>query len=103
MRWFRSRPRLALAGGLSLAWISVSSFNLAAQGTGGLRERFKQMSVQAEANGLADPFKGITSDGTLQPGLFAIRSTGVSTAPVRTAADSFLSSLSDSQRRRTMF
>ena len=31
----------------------------------------------------AQPFKGITANGTLQPGLFSIRSTGIPTAPVR--------------------
>jgi hypothetical protein len=37
--------------------------------------------------GLAEPFKGITTDGTPIPGLFALRSTGVSTEPVRLATD----------------
>ena len=32
---------------------------------------------------LDEPFKGVTSNGTVTPGLFPIRSTGVSTAPVR--------------------
>ena len=103
MTWIRSRPRLALAAALSLVWISASLMDLGAQGAGSLLARFKQMSVQAEANGLAEPFKGITADGTLQTGVVAIRSTGVSTAPVRTAADGFLRSLTDSQRRKTMF
>ena len=41
---------------------------------------------------LAEPFKGVTANGTITPGLFPIRSTGVSTAPVRTAAVAFLAS-----------
>ena len=32
---------------------------------------------------LDEPFKGVTTNGTVMPGLFPIRSTGVSTAPVR--------------------
>ena len=44
-------------------------------------ERFLKMSADAETRGLAEPFKGITTAGTPIPGLFAIRSTGVSTAP----------------------
>src|SRR4051812_42654181 len=36
---------------------------------------------------LAEPFVGITTNGTVQPGLFSISSTGVSTAPVRRAAE----------------
>jgi Protein of unknown function (DUF3500) len=46
--------------------------------------RRKAQSERAEAQGLAEPFKGITTNGTVTPGLFALRSTGVSTEPVRT-------------------
>jgi hypothetical protein len=49
------------------------------------------------------PFRGVTTKGTVQPGLFAIRQTGVSTRPVRDAAERFLASLADSQRARTVF
>jgi Protein of unknown function (DUF3500) len=56
-----------------------------------------------EQNGLADPFKGITTDGNLQPNLYALRSTGVSTAPVVTAAKAFLAALSEPQRSKTLF
>ena len=56
-------------------------------------ERFRTMSDQWEKKGLAEPFKGVTTDGTVKPGLFAIKSTGVSTEPVRKAADAFLASL----------
>ena len=55
-------------------------------------ERFRQMSEQAEQKGLAEPFKGITTDGNVLPGLFKIQSTGVSTEPVRKAADALLAS-----------
>jgi hypothetical protein len=66
-------------------------------------ERFRQMSDDYERKGLAEPFKGITTNGTVEPGLFGIHSTGVSTAPVRTAAERFLASLTAGQRGRTMF
>ena len=66
-------------------------------------ERFRAMSREAEAKGLAEPFKGITTDGKVVPGLFPVRSTGVSTEPVRKAAEAFLASLSDEQRARTAF
>jgi hypothetical protein len=52
---------------------------------------------------LDEPFKGVTTNGTIVPGLFPIRSTGVSTAPVRTAAAAFLGSLTPEQRARTTF
>jgi hypothetical protein len=66
-------------------------------------ERFRQMSAEYERKGLADPFKGITANGTVEQGLFGIHSTGVSTAPVRVAAERFLTSLTPAQRERTMF
>ena len=47
-----------------------------------------------EQTGLAEPFKGITADGTVVPNLFPARSTGVSSAAVVTAAKSFLAALS---------
>jgi hypothetical protein len=52
---------------------------------------------------LDEPFKGVTTNGTVMPGLFPIRSTGVSTAPVRNAAVAFLASLSPEQRAKTAF
>ena len=52
---------------------------------------------------LEEPFKGVTTNGTVTPGLFPIRSTGVSTAPVRNAAVAFLASLSPEQRAKTAF
>jgi hypothetical protein len=44
------------------------------------------------------PFIGITTDSTVVPGLFPIRATGVSTAPVRRAAEAFLEGLTEEQR-----
>ncbi len=66
-------------------------------------ERFRQMSIDAETRGLAEPFKGITTNGTVQPDLFPIRSTGVSTEPVRKAAAAFLAALEPGQHSRTLF
>ena len=66
-------------------------------------ERFKTMSRQAEAKGLAEPFKGLTTDGTPMPGLFRVESTGVSTAPVAKAASAFLSALTSEQKTKTSF
>src|SRR5215213_3936612 len=62
-----------------------------------------RLSLAAETPGLADPFKGVTANGQIEPGLFAIRSTGVSTAPVRTAAEAFLAGLTQAQRDKTLF
>ena len=52
---------------------------------------------------LAEPFRGITSGGKIERGLFKIESTGVSTQPVVDAAKSFLKKLSDEQALKTMF
>lgn len=56
-----------------------------------------------EAEGLAEPFKGITTDGTVIPGLFPLRATGVTTAPIREAADRFLAALTADQKERILF
>jgi hypothetical protein len=66
-------------------------------------EELKRLSVAAETPGLAEPFKGITTNGQIEPGLFAIRSTGVSTMPVRHAAETFLAALTKPQRDKTLF
>jgi hypothetical protein len=66
-------------------------------------ERFRRMSERSEREGLAEPFKGITTNGKIVPGLFRVRSTGVSTEPVRRAAESLLAALTPEQRKRTLF
>ena len=62
-----------------------------------------ERSARAEEEGLAEAFLGITTDGDVEGGLFSIRSTGVSTAPVMEAANQFLFSLSNDQRDRTTY
>lgn len=52
---------------------------------------------------LAEPFKGVTADGKVVPGLFPIQKTGVSTRPIRDAAEAFLASLGADQRARALF
>jgi hypothetical protein len=66
-------------------------------------EEFRQRSLTFETRGLAEPFKGITTNGQIEKDLFAIRSTGVSTEPVRKAADAFLAALTPAQRGKTLF
>lgn len=66
-------------------------------------ERFQRQSREAEARGLAEPFRGVTTSGMTIPGLYGIRSTGVSTTPVRDAALAFRASLSPKQRANTIF
>jgi hypothetical protein len=66
-------------------------------------EQAARRSREAETRGLAEPFRGITADSKVQPGLFTLRSTGVSTEPVRAAANALLAGLSDEQRKKTVF
>ncbi len=56
-----------------------------------------------EAAALAEPFRGITADGKVQPGLFPVRATGVTTEPVKKAAEAFLAALTPEQRAKTKF
>ncbi len=56
-------------------------------------EQFRQRSLAAEKSGLAEPFRGVTTNGTVQPDLFPLRSTKVSTEPARQGAAAFLAAL----------
>jgi hypothetical protein len=55
------------------------------------------------ARALGQPFRGVATSGGINSGLFPIRATGVSTAPVKEAADNFLSTLSTADLSRTHF
>lgn len=66
-------------------------------------EKLERSMAAERKSDLNQPYKGITAKGEVEPGLFAIRSTGVSTAPVRKAAEAFLASLSEAQRAKTKF
>ncbi|HBJ31530.1 MAG TPA: hypothetical protein DDY93_09235, partial [Dehalococcoidia bacterium] len=49
--------------------------------------------IETAESHLADVFKGVTTDGSVRPGLYTIQNTGSSTSDIKTAADSFLDSL----------
>lgn len=59
--------------------------------------------VEKSLAAAAEPFKGITTDGKVVPGLFGIHKTGVSTELIREAAEAFLGSLTPEQRSKTLF
>jgi Protein of unknown function (DUF3500) len=59
--------------------------------------------VEKSLAAAAEPFMGISTDGTIIPGLFGIQKTGVSTQSIREAAAAFLGSLSSEQRAKTLF
>jgi len=54
-------------------------------------------------NAASQPFKGITTDGSVIPSLFPIQQTGISTQSIREAAKNFLGSLKAEQRDRALF
>src|SRR5688500_17331395 len=61
--------------------------------------------VMAEAGhaAVAEPFKGITSDGIVVPGVIPLGQTGCSTESMRAAAQEYLASLDASQREHATF
>ena len=69
----------------------------------GTAEQFRKMSEDYEREGLADPFRGIVTSQGILPDLFQISPTGVSTEPVRNAAEKFIASLTGAQLAKTMF
>jgi hypothetical protein len=97
MKRFALLASFAILIGLSLfqtdALSQAESFRVGAE----------RRSRQAEERGLAEAYKGITRDGTPEKGLFAIRKTGVSTEPVRLAAEKFLAALSPGERAKATF
>ena len=96
--------RALLAIAFTLVLVALAAREPAAQPRpGGFLEQFRRMSAEAERTGLAEPFRGITATGTPEPNLFAVRSSGVSTEPVRKAAEAFLAALTPDQRRATLF
>jgi Protein of unknown function (DUF3500) len=90
---------LIAAGVLSPSAFAFSPSDTPAE----LAARFRKMSEDYELEGLAQPFRGITTDGQVVPDLFHISPTGVSTEPVRVAAEKFISTLSNVQLARTLF
>ena len=93
--------RLALA----LSLLAVFALGVIAQQPPPKRppEELLRLSLAAEKPGLAEPFTGITTNGRIESGLFPVRSTGVSTAAVGTAAETFLAGLTPEQRKKTIY
>jgi hypothetical protein len=67
------------------------------------RSEFLSSYVVAAEEKVAEPFRGVTIDGNVIPGLYQLRSTGVSTTPILAAARAWLDSLSDDQRQAATF
>lgn len=87
------------AGLMSVAalQLGVSQQPPAPKGKGG------KGSLAASMAAASEPFVGVTANGTVESNLFPIHSTGVSTEPVRKAAEAFLASLTEAQRKIATF
>ncbi len=84
----------------------IGAIVLLASGTAALSAQPATKAPSAasrEAAALAEPFKGITANGAVERGLFPLQATGVSTEPVRKAAEAFLAALTPEQRKKTQF
>jgi hypothetical protein len=102
-----SEPELATRRAFLSALISASALVRWAFGQEqtptDMAERFRQWSEEFEVENLAAPFRGITTDGDIIPGLFQMSRSGVSTEAVRNAAEKFITTLTTVQLARTMF
>ena len=88
------KTRLSLA----LAFSALTLVSLWSQ-----RPSAAERSRQAEAQGLAEPYRGIFPSTGQEKGLFRIEKTGVATDPIRMAAEAFLAALTAEQKEKTMF
>ena len=91
--------RCTLAATLAL----LTTGTALAQPGGDRADRMRERSRQFDARLADDPYVGIHASSGIERGLFRIESTGVSTTPIREAAEAFLASLTADQRARTMF
>lgn len=63
----------------------------------------KTLFENQQTRAIAQPFVGLRTKDGVQSGLSPIRATGVSTEPMRKAADAFLATLTTPQKLRTQF
>src|SRR4051812_33966144 len=70
---------------------------------GMLEQESNQRIMAAAQAAMAEPFVGLTADGRVAPGLYALQQTGVSTAPIQEAAEAFLAALDDQTASRAQF
>ena len=99
---FTDTRSISLICVLLLGVLAYGITSFSQQPSGGDRaERTRSMSRGAEERGLAEPFKGVTTDGNVVTSLFPIRSTDLDRA--RPPAGEALATLTPEQRAKTMF
>ena len=62
-----------------------------------------QALIDELAVGMTEPLIGLTTDGTVRKGLYALEAPGASTAPITEAAHAFLEALEVDRRSRAVF
>ncbi len=100
---WRYHPSTMLRYTLATTLALLTASTAAAQRPGDRADRMRERSQQIDARLADDPYVGIHASSGIQRGLYRIESTGVSTEPVRLAAEKFLAALSAEQRARTTF
>lgn len=98
----RSQSRRALVLFVVVA-LGVGALALAQPAAQDPRLQRKKLFADQQRAALSQPLVGVRSAAGITPGLFPIRATGVSTAPVRAAAEAFLATLTPAQTLRTLF
>ena len=95
----RARPWVLCA-------VAVAGVAVMAQSQGRIIESTlagKKMFADQQMAALAVPFTGVRTAAGVTADLFPVKATGVSTEPIRLAADAFLASLTATQSIRTVF
>ena len=95
---------LTITSAILIALGSIFSITNAQQkGPGKGKGKGGNRFAELEKRAIAEPFVGVTTNGEVEPGLFKIKSTGVSITPVKDATLAFLESLTEKQRAKTTF
>lgn len=90
-------PQISAIFSLALGLATSTAFAQSGPPPGGDGSRLTEEQVAA------DPFVGITTDGTIVPDLFPIASTGLSTQAMQDTATAFIATLSDAQRDAALY
>lgn len=88
-----------LVTGLAMLVLSIGAQAQYPQNLLNQKRTFNQMAADA----IGETYVGVTTSSGLRTGLYPVRSTGVSTAPIVAAAEHFLASLDDVHLSRSHF
>jgi Protein of unknown function (DUF3500) len=91
---------------VALSWVAATALAVLAGAQPGIDDALlmrKRMFAEQQLEALRQPFVGVRASAGVQTGLFPIRATGVSTAPIVQAAQALLATLTPAQLIRTVF